>query len=178
MENLIFIIKLVNDWDECVNTWVANDEETAIKIRDAVESHVDKYTYTVYILKDNLFTDKDTFNPKVELGKLYREKQETIFIPHTDVNNPKQKNTDICDLFKNCKILEEGPKHCPIEDMNGTSVKIKGSVPKVSDLDNLEDATINDAYIIKVDEDIHLFVFNGVDFIDAGVLRDHNKRGL
>ena len=115
MEKLIFIIKLVNDWDECVNTWVANDEETAIKIRDAVESYVDKYTYTVYILKDNLFTDKDTFNPKVELGDLYREEPETIFIPHTNVNNPKQKNTDVYDLFTNCKILEEGPKHSPIE---------------------------------------------------------------
>ena len=115
MEKLIFIIKLVNDWDECVNTWVANDEETAIKIRDAVESHVDKYTYTVYILKDNLFTDKDTFNPKVELGKLYREEPETIFIPHNDRNNPKQNHTDVRDLFKNCKIIEEGPRHCPIE---------------------------------------------------------------
>lgn len=58
-----------------------------------------------------------------------------------------------------------------MEDINGTSVKIRGSVPKVSDLDNLEDVNINDAYIIKVDEDLHLFVFNGVDFIDAGVLR-------
>lgn len=58
-----------------------------------------------------------------------------------------------------------------MEDINGTSVKIRGSVPKVSDLDNLEDVDINDAYIIKVDEDLHLFVFDGVDFIDAGVLR-------
>lgn len=115
MEKTIFIITLVNDWDECVKTWVANDEQTAFKIRDAVESHVDKYTYTVYILKDNLFTDKDTFNPKVELGEIYREKLETIFIPHIDVNNSKQNSVNMCDLFKNCEIIEEGPKHCPIE---------------------------------------------------------------
>ena len=115
MEKTVFIITLVNDWDECVKTWVVNDEQTAFKIRDAVESHVDKYTYTIYINIDNIFTDKDTFDPKVELGEIYREEPETIFIPHIDVNDSKQKPADMRDLFKNCEIIEKGPKHSPIE---------------------------------------------------------------
>lgn len=115
MEKTIFVISLLNDWDECVKTWVANDEETANKIQKTIENHVDRYTYTVYVNKHDMFTGDDSFNPKDELGELYREKLETIFIPHIEVNNPKQKPVNMCELFKNCKIIEEGPKHSPIE---------------------------------------------------------------
>ena len=109
MGKTIFVIYLLNDWDECVKTWVASDEETAHKIKDTVENHVDKYNHTVYINRHNIFTCGDSFNPKDELGKLYCEKLETIFIPHTDMNNPKQNPEDMRDLFKDCKILETEP---------------------------------------------------------------------
>ena len=42
MEKTIFVIYLLNDWDECVKTWVASDEETAHKIKDTVKTCVEK----------------------------------------------------------------------------------------------------------------------------------------
>ena len=52
---------------------------------------------------------------------------------------------------------------------DGTSVHIKGSVPAVADLANLEGMVVGDGYIVEADG--HLHVFNGVDFTDAGEIR-------
>lgn len=82
MNNNIYEVSLLNDWDETVKTWIVPDKEIANQIKEKVDGAIDIYRYRVEIFQHDIITDIESFNVKERLGNLYyvQNKEEKTII--------------------------------------------------------------------------------------------------